>query len=239
MLRLSGNEVTNLLATLGISKDFKATCKKVRETTPNWDWYNINRCDFSIQGNMLSFSPKAPNIIANNNLINLAIVLSALLRPDVFNGEKHQFSAVLIGYSNFGTDDRFTERFHNDSYLNSCIVDISGAKHSYTNLLFTLGKVAFELPGRCSDQLLLFPQKKECSIQSLGVDLSDLDRIYYKDPCGAERTAFRGTVQFQHLVRFLENNSSAAGTVLHQAEGEPHRVILNVCEELPGNGWEK
>ena len=160
MLRLSGNEFDNLLETFGISKDFKATCKKVRETTPNWDWYNINRCDFSIQGNMLTFSPKAPNIIANNNLINLAIVLSALLRPDVFNGEKNQFSAVLIGYSNFGTDDRFTERFHNDSYLNSCIVDISGAKHSYTNLLFTLGNIAFELPGRGSDQLLLFPQKK-------------------------------------------------------------------------------
>ena len=239
MLRMSGNEVTNLLATLGISKDFESTCKEVRATNPQWEWYNINRCDFSIQGNKLTFSPKAPNIIANNNLINLAIVFSALLRPDIFNGERYQFSVVLIGYSDFGTDDRFTERFHNDSYLNSCIIDISGAKHSYTNLLFTLDKIAFELPGRSSDQLLLFPQKKECSIKSLGVDVSELDQIYYKDPCGSERTAFRGSVQFQHLVQFLETNSSKSGIVLHKAEGEPHRVILNVCEELPGNGWEK
>ena len=101
----------------------------------------------------------------------MVIVFSTLLRTDVFNGEKHQFSAVLMGYSDFGTDDRFTERFHNDSYLNSCILDISGAKHSYTNLLFILDKITSELPDRGSDELLVFPQKKECSVESLGVDV--------------------------------------------------------------------
>ena len=237
VMKLSEADTHSLLVNAQLNAHYELCVRSIKKCYSNWSDINVSRSDFAIKGHTLQFSPDGRFNMTSEELINMSVLFAILLQPKVFSGELYQFSSVLISYPAIGTP--FTQHYHVDSYNQSCLIDLANSSESYSSLLYVLDDIGIEFCERFNKELLLFPQNKPCSINSLGIDLDTVESLCFRSVCGNIKQVFKGDLLFKSLISKLEANKDARGRVLHRGGGCSSRLIFNVCEELPGYGWLK